>query len=119
MNTPPTLSSVLPNILRAPPSLVFPVLVATAAQAADAPTNMRDIELRRLLDPTPSELSEEESGRIYIYDGLHDIDIDRAMREHFHRVEYMMFIRTKKTDASGAPKRDAKTGAAIVEDDGC
>ncbi len=80
---------------------------------------MSQIELRRLLEPTPSELAQEQNGRIYIYDGLRDTDIDVALREQFGRIEYMMFIRTKKTDETGAVKRDEKTGEAEVEDDGC
>ena len=87
--------------------------------AAAETTDVSEIELRRLLEPTPSELAQEERGRIYIYDGLRDSDIDHAMREQFDRVEHMMFIRTKKTDGTGAVKRNEKTGEVEVEDDGC
>ena len=106
------------NALRCTPLVVSLAPVSSAGQAADV-ADVTDIELRRLLEPTPSELAQEESGRIYIYDGLRDIDIDHAMREHFDRVEHMVFIRTKKTDETGALKRDKETGEAIVEDDGC
>jgi hypothetical protein len=94
---------------------VLVTLVPVAGRAAD----VSQIELRRLLEPTPSELAQERNGRIYIYDGLRDTDIDVALREQFGRIEYMMFIRTKKTDETGALKRDEKTGEAEVEDDGC
>jgi hypothetical protein len=95
--------------------LGFLVPIPSVGQAAD----VTDIEMRRLLEPTPSELAQEASGRIYIYDGLRDIDIEHAMRDHFDRVEHMMFIRTKKTDPSGALKRDKTTGEVEVEDDDC
>ena len=95
--------------------LALLALVPVLGRAAD----VSQIELRRLLEPTPSELAQERNGRIYIYDGLRDADIDVALREQFQRIEYMMFIRTKKTDAAGAVKRDEKTGEAEVEDDGC
>ncbi|MGB5735890.1 MAG: hypothetical protein WBM40_15750 [Thiohalocapsa sp.] len=98
---------------------VSTVLVGSNVAGAADEADVTDIELRRLLEPTPSELAQEESGRIYIYDGLRDIDVDHAMREHFDRVEHMMFIRTKETDETGALKRDKETGEAIVEDDGC
>ncbi len=90
-------------------------LVPAAGQAAD----VSEIELRRLLEPTQAELAQEKNGRIYIYDGVRDVDIDLALREHFNRVESMMFIRTKKTDEKGEVKRDVETGEAEVEDDGC
>ncbi|MGB5832809.1 MAG: hypothetical protein WBG92_12570 [Thiohalocapsa sp.] len=97
-------------------ALFVPPLVAPMALYA---ADVSEIELRRLLEPTPSELAQEAAGRIYIYDGLRDTDIDLALSEQFDRVEHMMFIRTKKTDKSGDVKRDDKTGAVEVEDDGC
>jgi hypothetical protein len=93
------------------------VLLATATGALAE--ELRDIELRRLFDPTEAEVASEAEGRIYIYDGLTDVDVQRALNEEFDRVEHMMFIRTKKTDAKGELKRDAQTGAVEYEDDGC
>ena len=66
-----------------------------------------------------AELAAEAEGRIYIYDGLTDRDIQRAMNEEFERVENMMFIRTRKTTAEGELKRNEDTGEVEVEDDGC
>lgn len=91
------------------------LIMATTAVAED----VRDIELRRLFDPTEAELASETDGRIYIYDGLTDVDVQRALNEEFDRVENMMFIRTKKTDETGAVKRDTETGEIEYEDDGC
>ena len=87
----------------------------TGVWAAD----VREIELRRLFEPTQSERHQEAQGRIYIYDGLHDKDVERAMGKEFHRVESMMFIREKKTDDAGEVLKNPETGAAAVEDDGC
>ena len=84
-----------------------------------AEADVSKIELRRLLDPTEAELAAEADGRIYIYDGLTDRDIQEAMNEEFERVENMMFIRTRKTDETGQVKRDAETGEVKYEDDGC
>lgn len=87
----------------------------TGVWAAD----VREIELRRLFEPTQSELQQEAQGRVYIYDGLHDKDVERAMGKEFHRVESMMFIREKETDDAGEVLKNPETGAAVVEDDGC
>jgi len=82
-------------------------------------TDLSAIEQRRLFDPTEAELASEAEGRIYIYDGLTDSDVQRALNEEFERVENMMFIRTRKTDAAGKLKRDTDTGEVEYEDDGC
>ena len=85
------------------------------ADAAD----VREIELRRLFEPTQGELTDEASGRIYIYDGLRDTDIERAMEEQFERIDNMMFIREKPTDEKGEVLKDPETGEELVADDGC
>ena len=86
-----------------------------AAQSKD----LRDIELRRLFEPTPGEVQQERTGRVYIYDGLKEEDIDRAMREQFPRVDSMMFIRVKPTPAP--PKADPSDAPApaYYQNDGC
>jgi hypothetical protein len=89
--------------------------LGTSALADD----VRDIELRRLFEPTDAEQAAEAKGRIHIYDGLRDTDVQRALDEEFERVDSMMFIRTRKTDASGEVKRDEETGEEEYEDDGC
>ena len=94
-------------------------LLLLGASGLAAGADVRDIELRRLLAPTAAELRAEAVGRIYIYDGLRESDIAQAMDEEFERVENMMFIRTKKTTATGEVVKDQNTGQAIVEDDGC
>jgi hypothetical protein len=90
-----------------------------ASTVATAGKDVRDIELRRLFEPTPAEQRAEASGRIYIYEGLRETDVARAMEEEFDRVESMMFIRIKKTDETGETLKDPDTGDALVEDDGC
>jgi hypothetical protein len=96
---------------------VFSAITAVPASAGD--DDIAAIELRRLLEPTPSEIAQEEAGRIYIYDGLRDKDVEQAMDKEFDRVEHMMFIRVRKTDPDGDVVRNPDTGAAEVEDDGC
>jgi hypothetical protein len=81
--------------------------------------DVRDIQLRRLLEPTDAELAQERKGRIYIYESLTHGDIETAMEEEFDRVESMMFIRVPKTDESGEVMKDKETGGVIFEDDGC
>jgi hypothetical protein len=89
--------------------------VATPTRA----TELRDIELRRLFEPTPAEIRAEQSGRIFIYEGLRDVDVARAMREEFDRVDAMMFIRVQVTDEQGEVTKEPATGTPVYQDDGC
>ncbi|RKT45141.1 hypothetical protein BDD21_2558 [Thiocapsa rosea] len=101
-------------------ALTRPLLVAfSCASVAAAAADVSDIELRRLFEPSTSERAAEAEGKIYIYEGLRDIDVQRAMDEQFGRVENMMFIGTIKTDETGKTARDSKTGVAVTSDDGC
>jgi hypothetical protein len=90
-------------------------LVAPILEAKD----LRDIELRRLFEPTPSELRTEKSGRIYIYDGLRENDVARAMQEQFDRVDSMMFIRVQPTPAARDPGQSGEPAPVYYQDDGC
>lgn len=82
-------------------------------------SDLSEIEKRRLFEPTAAERAAERAGQIYIYDGLRDSTVQRAMDEAFDRIESMMFIRTEKTDESGEVVKDPETGVAVVQDDGC
>jgi hypothetical protein len=94
-------------------------LAPSQASAEDADSGVAAIEMRRLLQPTPAELAQEQKGRIYIYDGLRAVDIENAMDTAFDRIENMMFIRVRKTDEQGKTLRDPATGEPQFEDDGC
>lgn len=91
------------------------LLLSPLGMAAD----LRDIELRRLLQPTPAELRAEQGGRVYIYEGLEEADIARALREQFTRVNSMMFIRVKPTPAAATPGQDGEPTTVYYRDDGC
>ena len=96
-------------------SLAGLMLVAPLLGAKD----LRDIELRRLFEPTPSELRAEHAGRIYIYEGLKVDDIVRAMREQFDRVNSMMFIRVQPTPVTRDPGQRGEPMPVYYQDDGC
>lgn len=92
-------------------------LAAQPTPAADGTD--REWQLRMLFEPSDQQLELEKRGRVMIYRGLRDTDIDRVMRQQFGRVESMMFIRTVLTDKQGEVERDRASGVAIVQDDGC
>ena len=99
-------------------ALILSAILTLSASAWSAET-IRDIELRRLFEPSASEVQAEHSGRIFIYEGLRDTDVVRALEEEFDRVESMMFIREQITDDDGEVKKDPETGTPVYQDDGC
>ena len=95
----------------------------TGAAPADATvvpvkTSLEQWQLRRLNAPSARELAHERKGNIYIYDGLTDREVDEALIKHFGRIEYMMFVGTRKTDPAGE-KHDKAGGNAETESPGC
>lgn len=95
------------------------LLYACQIQAAIGDSYSEDWQQRRLLHPTPSDLSREQAGHIMIYDGLTDRQVAVAMDRHFNRIQSMMFTGIVVTDVEGAPKTDPDTGDYITENDGC
>jgi hypothetical protein len=92
---------------------------ASAESAPDIDEKYRNWQIKRLLSPDENQLKLERQGRVYIYDGLRDRDIHRALNEQFDRVESMMFIGTVITDEKGKPKKDIGTGLILTEPDDC
>lgn len=68
-------------------------------------------QMRMLFNPPESQLEVEKRGRIMIYDGLKDTQIEQVMDAQFDRIEAMMFVRTIITND--------ETDEETVEDDGC
>lgn len=89
-----------------------------AAAAQDPDQALHDWQLRRLMQPLPFERAKEQRGSVYIYDGLTEQEVEAALGLHFDRIQYMMFVGTVKTDASGEPLRDAG-GQPVQESGGC
>ena len=74
-------------------TLITGCLFSAQTTAADA----GDWQLAMLHTPSTGQLNAEQRGRVHIYDGLHERDIDSAMSGQFERIEHMMFVRTKVT----------------------
>lgn len=86
--------------------------------------DLKDIELRRLFEPTPTELRADRSGRIFIHEGLSELDVERAMRDEFDRIDSVMFIRVKRAPRheeaqSGKPEGAGTETPTDSIDDGC
>lgn len=84
-----------------------------------AATDFTEWQLRRLFNPSHSEQQNEHDGRIFIYDGLTDKVVQRAVDERFDRVDYMMFTGTIVTDEGGEALHNEQSGEVVKEDDGC
>ena len=90
-----------------------PVAAEDSAQA-----NLEQWQLRRLNEPTERELAHEREGNVYIYDGLTAREVDQALSAHFERIEYMMFVGTRKTVPEDTANSNAD-GDVETESPGC
>lgn len=61
---------------------------------------------RRLLAPSAAQQRMEQQDRVYIYDGLHEDTVDRALDTQFERVENMMFVGVRHTTEDGEEYAD-------------
>lgn len=101
-------------------TLTTGLLIATENSVAASPDQaLHDWQIRRLMQPMPSELKSEHSGSVYIYDGLTEREVDAALDTNFERIQHMMFMGTIKTDAIGQPLQDATSGQPVQESGGC
>lgn len=71
-----------------------------------------DWQEQRLLQPSASQLRQENRGQVFIYDGLEYGQVEQVMNEQFDRLQNMMFTRIHHLPPTGS-------GPAEVEDDGC
>ena len=96
------------------------LLCAVPVDAAETATDssLHQWELRRLNEPTERERAHERAGNVYIYDGLTDREVEQALNAHFERIEYMMFIGTRKT-APADPANSTTQGNGETESPGC
>ncbi len=89
---------------------------ATAEDAQNPQSSLEQWLLRRLNEPTARERAHEREGNVYVYDGLTDREVDQALNRHFDRIEYMMFVGTRKTDPVAQATADS---GGDTESPGC
>jgi len=76
-------------------------------------------QLARALEPSAQQRAAERAGKVFIYDGLTEADVERIMDRAFERLESMMFVNVVAVDEDGEPLVDPETGDPLVLDDGC
>lgn len=96
----------------------FSIVAALTATSALAETG-NSYQMKTLFQPSEHQLKREAKGSVYIYDGLTDKTVSKAMDSHPDRIASMMFVNTKITDEKGNLRRDPASGEILVEDDGC
>lgn len=91
-------------------ALLAAALGSSVAPAHAAGGGYSAYQQKVLFEPGQSVLKAESRGRVNIYDGLDESQVDRAMDEQFERIEHMMFVRTRSVAEDGTP---------AYADDGC
>ncbi len=94
------------------------VLVSASVLAAES-DNIDSYQQNALFQPSVNQLNRESRGLVYIYDGLTDKTVNKAMDNQPERIESMMFVNTKITDERGNLMRNPETGEILEEDDDC
>ena len=105
------------NIYNALFILAMSSVISFSTLADDDPQQSWQLSL--LFNPGDHQHEMERRGRIFIYDGLRDTDIEQALDEQYDRIEGMMFVNTVVTGDDGVPLTDPETGELLVENDGC
>jgi hypothetical protein len=89
-----------------------------SAQVDDQPF-YDSYQLALLYNPTAAQLQMEQQGRVNIYVGMTDKQVDSVMDRQFDRIDSMMFVSVIRTDEAGNTLKDENTGEVLVEEDGC
>ena len=58
-------------------------------------------QLAMIHSPSAAQLKVEQRGRVYIYDRMHEAEIELAMNTQFNRLDNMMFVRTTAVTPEG------------------
>lgn len=76
-------------------------------------------QLDRLFQPTQQDLDLEQDGEVFIYSGIKDDEITRAMDQFYDRISSMMFVDTIRMDNESNPSINPETDEEEIDDDGC
>jgi hypothetical protein len=99
--------------------MILTILSVYSHAALAVDDQQQSWQLSLLFNPSDQQYEMERRGRVFIYDGLRDNQIEQALDDQYERIEGMMFVNTVLTDDNGVPLTDPQTGEVLVEDDGC
>lgn len=94
-------------------------IASAQADELDLAMTTDNWQQNRLLAPTAAQRAQEERGTVVIYQGLRDVEVEKALDAAFDRLEYMMFVDTVVTDENGEPVTDPQSGEVVTESDDC
>ena len=88
------------------------------ANESERNINIHNIQAKRLMTPSSIQSKYEKKGKVYMYIGMKDKEVDRALDAEFDRIENFMFVSVVKTDKNAKSLRN-KSGELILESDDC
>ena len=87
-------------------TLIISCFACSLPTLADETLAVQDWQQRRLLNPSAEVRAREESGQVFIYDGLAETQVDQAVDTQFGRLENMMFVRVRHPEPDGEISTD-------------
>jgi len=96
----------------------FTSVFISQSYAADQTASIHNIQYKRLSSPSSIQKKYEKKGKVYLYIGLKDKEVDRILDKQFERIENFMFVSVLTTDKNENPIRDVN-GKLILESDDC
>ena len=97
---------------------MFSLGVSNLSYADNAGLTIHNTQIKRLVSPSFIQSKYEKKGKVYLYVGLKDKEVDRVLDQQFDRIENFMFASIIKTDKFENPMRNKK-GELLLESDDC
>ena len=94
------------------------IFMANSSYASEKDTTIHNIQAKRLMAPSSVQTKFEKKGKVYMYIGMKDKEVDRALDDEFDRIENFMFVSVVRTDKNQKSLRNV-TGELILESDDC
>jgi len=79
---------------------------------------LHGVQYKRLTAPSNYQTRKESEGKVYLYIGMKDKEVEKVLDSDFDRIENFLFMSVIVTDKTGSPSRN-KQGQIILESDDC
>ena len=79
---------------------------------------LHGVQYKRLTTPSNQQTKKESEGKVYLYIGMKDKEVEKVLDSDFDRIENFLFMSVIVTGKTGSPSRN-KQGQIVLESDDC